>query len=50
MTVEELIEKLSKENPEAIVYTTCITDDIAVKVTQIHRNILEGPEETITLC
>lgn len=50
MTVQELIDKLSKENPNAIVYTTDITDDIAVMVTQIHRNILEGSEETITIC
>lgn len=50
MTVQELIDKLSKENPNAIVYITDITDDIAVIVTQIHRNILEGSEETITIC
>lgn len=50
MTVQELIDKLSKENPNAIVYTMDSTDDIAVMVTQIHRNILEGSEETITIC
>ena len=49
MTVQELIELLSKENPNAIVYTTDSADDIALMVTEIHRNVLEGSEETILL-
>lgn len=49
MTVKELIEKLQQENPDAIVYTTDNTDDIALIVTKISRNILEGKDETVTL-
>ncbi len=49
MTVKELIEKLQQENPDALVYTTDNTDDLALIVTKISRNILEGKEETVTL-
>lgn len=49
MTVKELIELLKQENPDAIVYTTDNTDDIALIVTKISRNILEGKDETVTL-
>ena len=49
MTVKELIEKLSKENPDAIVYTMDSQDDIAFIVTDISRNVLVGKEETIVL-
>ena len=50
MTVQELIEALSKENPNAVVYTMDSTDDIAFIVTEIRRNVLEGSEETVTIC
>ena len=49
MTVKELIEKLQQENPDAVVYTTDNTDDLALIVTEISRNILVGKEETVTL-
>lgn len=49
MTVKELIELLKQENQDAIVYTTDNTDDIALIVTKISRNILEGKDETVTL-
>lgn len=49
MTVKELIKKLQQENPDAIVYTTDNTDDVALIVTKISRNILEGKDETVTL-
>ena len=49
MTVKELIEKLQQENPDAIVYTMDTTDDIALIITEISRNILEGKDETVTL-
>ena len=49
MTVKELIEKLQQENPDAIVYTTDNTDDVALIVTKISRNILEGKDETVIL-
>lgn len=49
MTVKELIELLQKENPDALVYTTDNTDDIALAVTRISKNILEGQTETVTI-
>lgn len=51
MTVQELIDKLSKENPNATVYTMNISeDDAAVIITDVYRNILEGSAETVTIC
>lgn len=49
MTVKELIEKLQKENPDALVYTMDASDDIALIVTEVSRNILVGKDETVTL-
>lgn len=49
MTVKELIEKLQAENPDAIVYTMDNTDDIALIVTRVSRNILEGKTETVVI-
>ena len=49
MTVKELIEKLQQENPDALVYTMDNSDDIALIVTEISRNILEGKDETVTI-
>lgn len=49
MTVRELIEKLSEENPDALVYTMDNTDDVALIVTGVSRNILEGKEETVVI-
>lgn len=49
MTIRELIEKLSKENPDAIVYTMDNSDDIALIVTDVSRNILVGKEETVVI-
>lgn len=49
MTVKELIEKLKQENPDALVYTMDNGDDLALIVTQVSRNILEGTEETVVI-
>lgn len=49
MTVKELIEKLSQENPDAIVYTMDNSDDIALIATGVSRNILAGKEETVVI-
>ena len=49
MTVKELIEKLQQENPDALVYTTDNSDDIALIVTKVSRNIVEGKDETVTI-
>ena len=49
MTVRELIELLRQENPDALVYTMDNTDDIALIVTRVSRNILEGKDETVTI-
>ena len=49
MTVQELIEKLSKENPDALVYTMAHDDDIALSVTSVKRDILAGKDKTIVL-
>lgn len=49
MTVKELIEKLSKLNQSSLVYTMAHDDDIALIVTDVFENALEGKEETITL-
>ena len=49
MTVKELIDKLQHENPDALVYTMDNSDDIALIVTEVSRNILDGKDETVTL-
>lgn len=49
MTVKELIEKLQQENPDALVYMMDNADDIALIVTDVSRNILEGKDETVTI-
>ena len=49
LTVKELIEKLSKLNQSSLVYTMAHDDDIALIVTDVFENALEGKEETITL-
>lgn len=49
MTVKELIEKLQQENPDALVYTMDNSDDVALIVTKVSRNILEGKDETVTI-
>lgn len=49
MTVKELIELLQKENPDALVYTMDNSDDIALIVTSVSRNILVGKTETVVI-
>lgn len=49
MTVKELIDKLQHENPDAIVYTTDNSNDVALIVTGVSRNILVGKEETVVI-
>ena len=51
MTVQELIDKLSKENPKATVYIMNISeDDMAIIATGVYRNVLEGSAENVTIC
>lgn len=49
MTVKGLIELLSTEDQNAIVYTMAHDDDIAIIVTDVKRNILTGADKTIVL-
>lgn len=49
MTVNELIDRLSIENPDALVYTMAHDDDIALIVTDVKENILSGKDETVVL-
>lgn len=49
MTVKELIDKLQHENPDALVYIMDNSDDTALIVTEVSRNILAGKDETVTL-
>ena len=48
MTVKKLIEFLSDKNPDALVYTIA-HDDIALIVTDVKENILDGKDETVVL-
>ena len=49
MTVKELIDRLQKENPDALVYTMDYSDDIALIVTDVSRNVLVGKDETVLI-
>lgn len=49
MTVNELINRLSIENPDALVYTMAHDDDIALIVTDVKEKILSGKDETVVL-
>ena len=49
MTVKDLIKILQKENPDAVVYTADNTDDVALMVTMVSKNILEGQTETVVI-
>ena len=49
MTVNELMEILSKQNPDALVYTMAHDDDIALSVTDVKQDILAGSDKTIVL-
>ena len=49
MTVKELIDKLKKENPDALVYIMDNADDLAFIVTNVSRNILVGKDETVVI-
>lgn len=51
MTVQELIDKLSKEDPKATVYIMNLSEDVmAVIATDVYRNILEGSTKNVTIC
>ena len=50
MTVKELIQKLEQEDPDAIVYQMIDSDDIALIVTEVIRDNLEGKDKTVTIC
>ena len=49
MIVKELIEKLSAENQDALVYTMAHDDDIALIVTDVKPDILAGTDKTVVL-
>lgn len=49
MTVKELVERLSHENQDALVYTLSHDDDIALIVTDVKTNVLEGTDKTVVL-
>ena len=49
MTVKELIELLSKENPDATAYTMDRTEGIALNITEVKRNALATKEETVII-
>ena len=49
MTVKELIERLQKEDPDALVYTMAHDDGLALIVTDVYKNVLSGKEETVVL-
>lgn len=49
MTVRELIDRLSTEEPDALVYTMAHDDDIALIVTDVKEDILTGGKETVVL-
>lgn len=49
MKVKELIETLSEENPDALVYTTDDADDIALIVTYVNKNILVQKDENVVI-
>lgn len=49
MTVKELMERLSHEDQDALVYTTSHDDDIALIVIDVKANVLEGTDETVVL-
>ena len=49
MTVKELIEKLEKQDPDALVYTMAHDDDIAVIVCDVYPDVLAGSDKTVTM-
>lgn len=49
MTVKELIDRLKNEKPDALVYTMDNSNDIALIVTDVSRNILVGKDETVVI-
>lgn len=49
MTVQELIDALKKENPNALVYTMDEDSDVAFLITDVVKNILEGKDDTIVI-
>lgn len=51
MTVKELIEKLEKLNPDALVYRIYDDDEgVAFTVLDVKENVLEGSAETVLIC
>ena len=49
MTIKELIEKLSRLNPDATVYTMAHDDDIAFIAIDVSANVLVGKDETVLI-
>ena len=49
MTVKDLIERLSREDQDALVYTMAHDDDIAIIVTYVMRDVLVGTGKPIVM-
>ena len=49
MTVKELIANLENESLDALVYTMAHDDEVALIVTDVRKNILNGNDETVVL-
>jgi len=49
MTVKELIARLQKEDQDALVYTMDNADDLALIVTDVKTDVLEGADKTVVL-
>ena len=49
MTVKELIDHMSHQNTDALVYTMAHDDDIALVVTDVKQDILTGTDKTIVM-
>ena len=48
MTVKDLIKKLERCNPDALVYYN-YDEDIALAVTDVRHNVLDGSDETVLI-
>ena len=49
MTVKELIARLQTEDQNALVYTMDNADDLALIVTDVRTDVLEGTDKTVVL-
>lgn len=49
MTVKELIARLQTEDQNALVYAMDNADDLALIVTDVKTDVLEGTDKTVVL-